>query len=75
MAEKLSIHNANYREKPFHPHITIAFRDLKKAIFNEAWDYYSNRLFQEEFTAESVTLLKHNGQFWTQHIHYQLGTR
>ena len=29
--KKLKIYNANYKERPFHPHITIGFRDLKKS--------------------------------------------
>jgi len=73
MAEKLSIYNANYRNKPFHPHITIAFRDLKKSSFFEAWEYYSSQLFQEELCVNQVTLLKHNGRFWEQVLHFQVG--
>src|ERR1700712_3435616 len=29
----LNLSNARYKEFPFHPHMTIAFRDLKKAMF------------------------------------------
>jgi 2'-5' RNA ligase len=31
----------------FHPHITIAFRDLKKAVFYKAWEEYKSKLFSE----------------------------
>lgn len=50
--------------RPFHPHITIATRDLHKAAFAEAWQDFQNKKFEEEFEAEELSLLKHNGQTW-----------
>ncbi|GHE55541.1 2'-5' RNA ligase [Roseivirga thermotolerans] len=48
----------------FHPHITVAFRDLKKAHFTEAWPVYASRVFKDEFDVKSFWLLKHNGSRW-----------
>lgn len=50
--------------KRFHPHMTLAFRDLTKSMFHKAWDHYRDKEFSFEFQVESVYLLKHNGKFW-----------
>ena len=58
----------NYKIKPearpFHPHITIATRDLHKKDFAEAWCHFKNKLFRETFIASGLSLLKHNGRIW-----------
>lgn len=48
----------------FHPHLTIATRDLRKSAFQEAWAAFENRTFQASFPADSIYLLKHNGREW-----------
>lgn len=50
--------------RPFHPHITIATRDLHKKDFAEAWSKFETMLFREAFDATALSLLKHNGQTW-----------
>jgi 2'-5' RNA ligase len=50
--------------RPFHPHITIATRDLHKRDFAEAWLHLENKKFEEEFEATGLSLLKHNGTNW-----------
>lgn len=74
MATQLGIYNAIYGNKPFHPHITIAFRDLKKSKFYQAWEYYHGQTFQAECRVNRITLLKHNGKVWEQELHFNLGT-
>jgi 2'-5' RNA ligase len=64
----LNLFNANYQERPFHPHFTLAFRDLRKEAFAEAWNEFSHRTFQEEFTVDRLRLLKHNGKEWDIHV-------
>lgn len=51
----------------FHPHMTIATRDLTEGDFNRAWPELENREFKASFTAKSLFLLKHNGRFWEIH--------
>jgi len=46
------------------PHITIANRDLNEMNFYKVWPTYKNRVFNAEFTAKSLFLLKHNGIKW-----------
>lgn len=50
--------------RPFHPHITIATRDLNKKDFTEAWPHFQQRTFCETFLATGLSLLKHNGRTW-----------
>ena len=50
--------------RPFKPHITVAFRDLKKPKFYAAWQEFDHREFKTEFIVYDVCLLKHNGKTW-----------
>lgn len=48
----------------FHPHLTIATRDLRKGAFHQAWQEFESRPFEASFLADSLYLLKHNGRHW-----------
>lgn len=61
---ELDIFNANYQDRPFHPHLTLAFRDLKKSQYPLAWQEFSKREYKAEFVADKIALLKHNGKAW-----------
>jgi 2'-5' RNA ligase len=52
------------KTRPFTPHITVAFRDLKKQNFQAAWPEFEKRQLYFEFTADKLTLLLHNGNRW-----------
>lgn len=54
----------------FHPHITIATRDLDQKKFPDALLTFKERKFERNFEAEKITLLKHNGQVWEIHSEY-----
>ncbi|HJW16586.1 MAG TPA: 2'-5' RNA ligase family protein [Flavisolibacter sp.] len=51
-------------DRPFIAHITIATRDLHKKSFSEAWAYFENKRFEEQWMADSVSLLRHNKKNW-----------
>lgn len=51
-------------QRPFHPHITIATRDLHKISFYEAWDYFKVKSFRKVWIADNISLLKHNKKNW-----------
>jgi 2'-5' RNA ligase len=51
-------------KRPFHPHLTIAFRDLKPNIFYKAWDELKSKRFKAEFIIDRIFLLKHDGRKW-----------
>ena len=50
--------------QPFHPHITVAFKDLKRPNFPEAWAYFSEQTYERTFAASSMALFKYNGKAW-----------
>ncbi len=67
---ELNLFNAQYRDKPFHPHITLAFRDLKKDRFAQAWEEFGERKYETGFTVNSITLLKHDGKMWNSYANF-----
>lgn len=62
--KELKLSNANYKDRSFHPHVTIAFRDLKKPMFYAAKEYFEKQEFNEKFNVNEVSLLKHDGGKW-----------
>ncbi|MEQ9288599.1 MAG: 2'-5' RNA ligase family protein [Cyclobacteriaceae bacterium] len=66
MRTQLNVFNADYKDKPFHPHMTIAFRDLKKARFKEAWDHFESIEYEAAFPVKGFHLLKHDGKRWNE---------
>lgn len=50
--------------KPFHPHITIATRDLFKKSFHEAWKIFEKESFEEEWEVKGLSILRHNKKNW-----------
>jgi len=48
----------------FHPHVTIAFRDLRKKKFHEAFTYFKTQNYNASFKATNFCLLKHTGKEW-----------
>lgn len=56
--------NIKTDERPFHPHITIANRDLLKTDFAAAWQLVEKQEFIESWKAEGISLLKHNKKNW-----------
>ena len=53
-------------EKAFHPHITIATRDMKPAQFDKAREYFSGISFEESFIPLSVSIMKLLNGSWYQ---------
>lgn len=62
--KELNLFNADYKDRAFHPHMTIAFRDLKKSKFKEAEQLYSSKVYSAAFHVNDFCLLKHDGQQW-----------
>lgn len=51
-------------ERLFHPHITIANRDLKPNDFIKAWEYFSKKQFKDSFKTNTISLLKLSPGKW-----------
>ncbi len=62
------MNNLQIGEEPdkrgLHPHITVAFRDLKPDIFSKAWPKFKDKSFEMQFIANHLALLKHTGTHW-----------
>lgn len=50
--------------RPFHPHITIATRDMHKKIFYEVFPYFQQKNFLEQWEVNGLSLLRHNQKNW-----------
>ncbi|MFZ9028484.1 MAG: 2'-5' RNA ligase family protein [Crocinitomicaceae bacterium] len=48
----------------FHPHVTIANRDLTRSAFLKAWPVFKNRKFKAHFNEIEIALLKHVDGRW-----------
>lgn len=70
---ELNLFNADYKEFAFHPHLTLAFRDLKKPEFYKAWEEFKDKKFEAHFTISKISLLKHNGTAWISYKDFSLG--
>ena len=54
----LQLFNQSDNMRGFHPHITIAFRDLKKPVFYKIWEEFQHKSFEHTFNCHSFYLLK-----------------
>lgn len=50
--------------RPFHPHITIANRDLRKQDFKTAWAHFQVMQYEAKFVANAVSLLRNSSTGW-----------
>ena len=51
-------------DRLFHPHVTIASRDLKPGDFEKAWLHFSNKNFKTIFSTRIISLLKLTERNW-----------
>lgn len=54
----------NFKDSEFHPHMTVAFKDLKEAMFPKAWKYFRRAKYKNTFKANALNVLKHDGKEW-----------
>lgn len=50
--------------RPFHPHFTIAFKDLRRSVFADAWVYFSRLPYEQVFEVSELALLRHRDKKW-----------
>lgn len=50
--------------RPFHAHLTIAFRDLRRRKFYEAWKYFGEKEYRRTVPVEELVLLKNEEKRW-----------
>lgn len=62
--QNLQLFNQSDDKRGFHPHVTVAFRDLKKQNFHAVWDEYKDKYFKADFRCDSFCILKHIDHRW-----------
>ena len=50
--------------RAYHPHVTIAFKDLRADQFKLAWKHFGEIPYAAAFEAPAFSLLQHTGQKW-----------
>jgi 2'-5' RNA ligase len=63
-SSRLNLLSEKQHDRPFHPHITIAFRDVKKAIFDELVNDFSGKTYERTFVADGLYLLEWKATRW-----------
>ena len=51
-------------QRPYHPHLTIAYRDIPKHLFAQAEAAYKSREFFSVFVVNELHLWRHDGSHW-----------
>lgn len=51
-------------ERPFHPHVTIANRDVSPSAFIKAWQHFEKEQFETSFTVNTISILKLKESRW-----------
>ncbi|AFY75830.1 2'-5' RNA ligase [Pleurocapsa sp. PCC 7327] len=64
LESSLGIVDEKFKNRPFAPHLTVAYRDLTKPNFYKAWDECKQQKVHFEFLISQLTLLIHNGKCW-----------
>jgi len=54
----------NVDPRPYRPHMTLAFRDLSKDVFQRIWEEFRRQNFEADFETNSAFLLRHTGRIW-----------
>ncbi|WP_294820591.1 2'-5' RNA ligase family protein [uncultured Flavobacterium sp.] len=54
----------HYVEQKFHPHMTIAYRDLTAEQYERAMNVYRHKKYSATFRADRFFLFHHNGEQW-----------
>lgn len=71
LASNLGVYE-RFASRPFAPHMTVAFRDLTKENFRQAWPIFAQKPLnltnapnhQYQFVVQSIVLLQHDGRVW-----------
>ncbi len=64
LESSLGIIHEKSKNRPFSPHLTVAYKDLTKPNFYKAWPEFADRPLQFEFTITQLTLLMHQDKRW-----------
>ena len=51
-------------ERPLHPHVSIATRDLHKKAFREGWEIFSEKKYEALWVVSGISILRHDQKKW-----------
>jgi 2'-5' RNA ligase len=51
-------------DRAYHPHMTIAFKDIKPKLFDEYWKFIKTQTFKEKLEVNDIALLKKEEGTW-----------
>ena len=51
-------------DRPFHPHVAVATRDLHKKAFYDAWERFKEEPYEASCRVKEISLLKHDQKKW-----------
>lgn len=72
LAEELDFRNPRFRQ-PFHPHMTIAHRDVEAGDFLKIWSYFREKSFHRAFEADTLALLRNVQGKWEIEANFRFG--
>jgi 2'-5' RNA ligase len=53
-----------YPERPYHPHVTLAHKDVTHPQFDKIWNYYSGKQFRTTFKVDHFCILSYHEHGW-----------
>ncbi len=53
-----------YPDRSFHPHITLAHKDVTHRQFDEMWNHFSSKKYRASFRADHFCILQYTGEGW-----------
>ncbi|GAB4355671.1 MAG: 2'-5' RNA ligase family protein [Cyanophyceae cyanobacterium] len=72
--DEFAIDHPRDRDRPFCPHVTLAYAGRKHHDFEHLWHTMPKEPFSATFTARSLTLLRDDGHGWDVDGHYPFAT-
>ena len=63
---ELKLFNESEDERGFHPHVTVAFRDLKKPLYHQLMPEFRQTVLREKMWCKGFSLLKLE-KTWSEH--------
>ena len=62
-----------YPERPYHPHLTLAHRDVTPEQFKKIWDHYAHQEYTASFKVDSFWILRHETNQWRPEKEFNFG--
>ena len=62
---------ARYPDRPYHPHLTLAHRDVTPQQFDAIWDWYKEKRFESEIQINSCWMLKNTAKGWEKEMEFK----